>query len=86
MSRATTTELLRDLEQAVATVRRGRPVFIRRRGREAYVLMSARRYRRLMEELDDYLDAVAAEKAVAAARKRGEVPIPIEEVKRRLGL
>ncbi|MBI5488665.1 MAG: hypothetical protein HY905_15130 [Deltaproteobacteria bacterium] len=86
MTRESADRVLRDAEGTLGKLRGGRTVWLERKGRERAVLLSARSFRRILEDLDDYLDAVAAEKAVAAARKRGERPIPIEEVKRRLGL
>lgn len=73
------------VSDALREVRRGRPAYIRRKGRNAYVLLSARRYRSLLERLEDLEDAADADRAICEFEASGEKPIPWEQVKRELG-
>ena len=86
MTRASTTEECADLESAKATARKGRPAFIREKGRRAFVLLTARRFRSLLERLEDLEDAADADRAIREFDANGEKAIPWEQVKRELGL
>lgn len=59
-----------------------RAVTLTRRGKPLAVIMSAEDYMRMIEELEDAEDA----RLVDAARAEGGPTIPIEEIKRELGL
>jgi PHD/YefM family antitoxin component YafN of YafNO toxin-antitoxin module len=90
MARATATEECADLESAKATARRGRPAIIRGNGRAAYVLMTERRFRRMMERLaeveEEERDAEEATRVLRRVHAGKEKTHSTEEVKRRLGL
>ena len=91
MTRATATEECADLESAKAAARKGRPALIReKRGTDAFVLVTARRFRRmaarlaeLEEEERDALEAARVLRRVHAGKER---TYSTEEVKRELGL
>ncbi len=85
MARASSQEAA-ELSGALKRLARGRPVFIRRKGRNAYVLLSAARYRRMLERLEDLEDAADADRAIREFEVSGEKPVPWEQVKRELGL
>ena len=85
MTRATTAQR-EDLGRALKAARRGRPVFIRQKGRNAYVLLTARGYRRLLARLEDLADLADAERALREFEATGEKAIPWEQAKRELGL
>lgn len=85
MARASSQESA-DLSGALKRLARGRPVFIRRKGRNAYVLLSVARYRRMLERLEDLEDAADADRAIREFEARGEKAIPWERVKRDLEL
>jgi PHD/YefM family antitoxin component YafN of YafNO toxin-antitoxin module len=86
MARAATTAECAALEAAKATARRGRPAFVREKGRRAFVLLTARRFRSLLERLEDLEDAADADRAIREFEASGEKAIPWEQVKRELGL
>jgi PHD/YefM family antitoxin component YafN of YafNO toxin-antitoxin module len=86
MARTTTTEEGRDVADAMKAVRRGRPVYIRRQGRKAYVLLSVRRFHRMLERLEDLEDAADADRAIREFEASGARAIPWERIKRELGL
>ncbi len=65
--------------------RDGERIVLSERGREVAALVSIDDVA-LLEELEDRLDAEAAEKALAEMEAKGEKPIPWEKVKQRLGL
>jgi PHD/YefM family antitoxin component YafN of YafNO toxin-antitoxin module len=86
MARTTTTEEGRDVADAMKAVRRGRPVYIRRQGRKAYVLLSVRRFHRMLERLEDLEDAADADRPRREFEASGARAIPWERIKRELGL
>ncbi|MBN1770787.1 MAG: type II toxin-antitoxin system prevent-host-death family antitoxin [Deltaproteobacteria bacterium] len=85
MARASSQEPA-DLSGALKRLARGRPVFIRRKGRNAYVLLSAARYRRMLERLEDLEDAADADRAIREFEASGEKAVAWEQVKHELGL
>jgi PHD/YefM family antitoxin component YafN of YafNO toxin-antitoxin module len=86
MTRESADRVLRDADATLGKLRRGRAVVLERKGRERAVLLSARRFRRILEDLEDQLDANDAERAILEAEARGEKPIPLEQIKRELGM
>ena len=60
-------------------------VVVKRRGKEIAAVVSLDDLR-LLEEFEDFLDAEDARAAEAKAKAKGEVPVPWEKVKKRLGL
>ncbi|MDI7267174.1 MAG: hypothetical protein QME96_04175 [Myxococcota bacterium] len=86
MTRATTT----DLESAKATARRGGPALIREKGRDAYVLVTVRRFRRMAARLaeleEEARDAEEAARVLRRVRAGKEKTYSTEDVKRGLGL
>ncbi|MBI5487436.1 MAG: hypothetical protein HY905_08900 [Deltaproteobacteria bacterium] len=86
MTRAAASEECADLETAKAAARKGRPAFIREKGRRAFVLLTARRFRSLLERLEDLEDAADADRAIRDFEASGEKAIPWEQVRRELGL
>jgi len=86
MTRDSADRVLRNAEATLGKLRGGRAVVLERKGREAAVLLSARRFRKMLEDLEDYQDATEAERGILTAEACGEKPIPHEQVKRELGL
>ena len=64
MTRESADRVLRDADATLGKLRRGRAVVLERKGRERAVLLSARRFRRILEDLEDQLDANDAERAI----------------------
>jgi PHD/YefM family antitoxin component YafN of YafNO toxin-antitoxin module len=64
---------------------KGERIRIRRRDGEAVVLISEDDLK-LLEAYEDFLDAQAAERALAEMEARGEKPIPWEIAKKEAGL
>ena len=60
-------------------------VAIKRRDGESVILISAKELE-LFEALENYVDNVLADKALAEMEAAGEKPVPIEQVKAELGL
>lgn len=90
MTRVATTEECRDLATAKAAARRGRLAVIREKGRDAYALLTIRRYRRmearLLEVAEDERDAEEAARVLRRVHAGKERTYSTEEVKRELGL
>lgn len=64
---------------------RGERIVLHRRGKEAAALVPVEDLR-LLEELEDRIDAQEAKTVLAEMEAKGEKPIPYEQVRRELGL
>ena len=63
----------------------GERVVLERRGKGVAAIVSMDDLA-LLEALEDLEDAKAARKALAEMKRKGEKPIPLSQVKRRLGM
>jgi hypothetical protein len=88
MTRATTTEECRDLATAKAAARRGRPALLRDNGRDRYILVTERRFRRMAARLaemeEEERDAEEAARVLRRVHTGKEKTYSTEEVKREL--
>ena len=55
-------------------------------GKKEYVIIARWRYRQLIRIEQDQMDAEVARKGIEAYRSGKEKPIPLDEMRRRLGL
>ena len=86
MTRESADRVLRDADGTLGKLRGGHPMVLERKGRERAVLMSARRFRSLLERLEDLEDAAEADRVLADVKAGRERTYSWEEVKRELGL
>jgi prevent-host-death family protein len=66
-------------------VYQGERVVLERRGKEVAAIVSLEDLA-LLEALEDREDVAAARKALAEMKRKGQKLIPLEEIKRRLGM
>lgn len=86
MTRATLSEARQNLpELANRAGYKGERIVLERRGKPVAVLISVEDLE-LLERLEDQADYDEAIRVEREARAAGEVPIPLADVKRRLGL
>lgn len=86
MTRTSLSEARQNLpELANRASYKGERIVLERRGKPVAVLISVEDLA-LLEHLEDQADYDEAVRVEREARKRGEEPIPLEEVKRRFGL
>lgn len=64
---------------------RGERIVLHRRGKDAAALVPVEDLR-LIEEMEDRIDAAEAKRVLAEMKRKGEKPIPYEQVRRELGL
>ncbi len=86
MTRENADRVLRDADATLGKLRGGRPMVLERKGRERAVIMSARRFRAMVERIEDLEDAADADRVLADVRAGRERTYSWEEIKRELGL
>ncbi len=76
------------LDEALARVRRERTdiVFREAKGKKPYAVLVPVDDEETVEAIEDVIDARAAERAVAEMKRKGEKPIPYQQVRKHLGL
>lgn len=88
MARASTKLERQGLDEALAYVRseRANIVYREAKGKKPYAVLVAVDDEETLEAIEDVIDARAAEKTLAEMKRKGEKPIPYEQVRKQLGL
>lgn len=86
MTRLTATEARQTFSETLNKVRYNKERVVLQRKGKSFAAVVPIEDLELLEALEDSQDAKTLRKAIAAAKAKGEKPIPLAEAKRRLGL
>lgn len=86
MTRLNATEARNSFSETLNQVRYNKERVVLERHGKGFAAVVPLEDLELLEALEDRADAKALRKAIAAAKRKGEQPIPLAEARKRLGL